>query len=119
MGLKEQIQKSVRDKCATYDRDGDCFLQRDGCYTCVYFRDDTELPRCPYFENAVLPGSDSLHSRYWNAFGGGGTGKPCERCGNMFETTGRKKHCDDCRTQIQRDQARIRKQRQRAKEKHG
>lgn len=111
MGLKEDLQKLARDQCATYDRDGLCLLERGGCRTCLYFRDDVELPRCPYFENSVLPGVDTLHARYWNAFGSASDGKTCDRCGELFEAKRRQRYCADCKKEAERESRRRRNQR--------
>ncbi len=114
MGLKQDLQKLARNQCATYDRDGLCLLERGGCRTCLYFRDDVELPRCPYFENSVLPGVDTLHARYWRLFNADGSGKYCAEpsCSNVFEpNSNAQKYCGECRERRQKEQRKRENQR--------
>lgn len=114
--LKNDIKRTVTNQCANYDRDGQCLLDRP----CPYFNDDDEnLSRCSYFENCVLPGDDSLKTRYWSAFGlaiWNENAKVCQRCEQPFQPDRPKQRlCSDCRDIQRRERQRERARRYRRK----
>lgn len=112
--LRDDIKKQVETSCAVYAGDGQCLLDRP----CPFFNAENEsLPRCGYYENAVLPEDDRLKARYWQSFGlahWGEDSKPCKRCENLFTPSDkRQQYCSDCKEIKRRQAARDRKRKQR------
>lgn len=102
--LKDDVKKHVATNCATYAGNGRCHLDRP----CPFFNtEDTEMPRCSHFENAVLPADDNLSARYWGSFGleywgDQGTTKACTECKRVYKAnSNRQKYCDSCREIVQ------------------
>lgn len=113
--LKDDIKQHIEDNCANYAGDGQCLLDR----RCPFFDGDNEsLPRCVYYENAVLPGDDKLKSRYWQSFGlayWGESSKVCKQCEGVFSPEDkREQYCNECKAvrRQQADKERKRSQRQ-------
>ncbi len=110
-----KIKSLIKEECAGYVTGfvNNYCCNRDG--VCLFF-EDTDLPRCQYFEGWVLPLEEDLERQYrierkMNAVIGR-TAKPkvkCERCGELFDAnSNRQKYCDKCRKATQREQARER-----------
>ncbi len=100
MSLKQDLAKHAASDCATYDADGQCLLDRP----CVFFEDTKEIPRCPYFENLVLPGNEALHTRYWQTYMPADNLPFCDKCGQPYERkSGRQKYCSPCGAKAKRE----------------
>lgn len=121
--LKDDIQKQVKEQCSNYDKNGLCLLETGagGCRSCPFFNGEIgdKLPRCSYYENAVLTADEKLKARYWQSFGlsywneGNNDMKVCKRCENPFDPGkhNRRQYCDECR-EIQRKENRNRRMRE-------
>jgi len=114
--LINDIRKQVTEQCANYDKEGLCLLETGagGCRRCPFFNGQKgdKLPRCLYYENAVLPDDEKLKARYWQSFGLAywgdkreGTLKACKRCENPFDPgeSPKRQYCDECREQQRKE----------------
>lgn len=115
-----KIKSLIKEECAGYITGfvNNYCCNKDG--VCLFF-EDTDMPRCKYFEEGVLPLEEDLERQYrierkLNAVIGK-KAKPkvkCERCGTTFDAnSNRQKYCDKCRKAIKREQARLSMQRKR------
>ncbi|MGM8212125.1 hypothetical protein ACLIBH_04930 [Virgibacillus sp. W0430] len=104
--MQRDIQKHVKNNCATYAGNGRCLLDKP----CPFFDAENEGARCSYFENNVIPSDDNLTAKYWARFGAaywndGDTYKPCNKCGNNFDygKSPKRQYCDRCRNEQARE----------------
>ena len=114
--LFHDIKQDVHNNCATYAVDGQCLLDRP----CPFFSKDVkDGARCSYYENAVLPANDTLTLRYWSRFSSETDNqKVCKRCNNVFNYDDkREQYCNSCKSENEREKAKLRKRKQRRK--HG
>ncbi|MCE7792638.1 hypothetical protein K8O68_09445 [Salipaludibacillus sp. CUR1] len=101
--LKHDLARYVKEHCATYAGNGRCHLDRP----CVYFTDGDDFERCIYAENCVLPGSDTLWSRYLNIHNQAVNSKACVRCAVIFDpTNNRQKYCKNCAKERRKERQR-------------
>jgi len=132
-----EVVASVRELCANHlsrgprGIQGYCLLEWTEGHRCVFATETDSLPRCRYFEEAVLPDDPRLEALYHAerraaAVGyeltkqqrnlvmeeAAARGKPrvnCSRCGEMFlANSNRQKMCEGCRKEVRREQSRER-----------
>jgi len=136
--MELDIKRLAVNECANHERKFNSFI--NACLVrqnlkCVFFFEDH--PRCKYFEETVLPLDKRLEALYHadreaRAYGSqltkqrkraileetawvGKVRGKCERCGEEFPAANnRQKYCPSCRKWVTREQARTRKQKQRA-----
>jgi hypothetical protein len=93
MQNKNKIKQLVKNNCASYlgDKHGisNYCCWKDG--SCVFFKQDNQLPSCLYFEKGVLPMDEKLERDYKLERNmdvvEGRVAKPkvnCKKCGDTF-----------------------------------
>ena len=101
--MKSETMRLVEQTCANYG-DGHCLILDRPC---VYQNDTTNLRRCGYFEEAVLPGNPILEAKYHAARGQVDNRPRCESCGDPFERkSNRQKYCSECAVEIRKQKQR-------------
>jgi hypothetical protein len=115
MSLTNDLKRHARTNCATFNTATDSDCLRDT--TCVYFQDGGG--RCSYYENCVLPASEELTARYWNALGNVDLNTDyCERCRDPYEKqSNAQKYCAKCKAEVSREQKRKRDREYRARKR--
>jgi len=104
-------QSSIHNYCCSVDG------------ACLFFRDNEEMQSCRYFEEGVLPLDEDLEREYRQERQIGlsknepvKTITKCSRCNTYFEAgSNRQIHCERCRKIVNKEQARNRQQKLRAK----
>lgn len=117
MQNKNKIKQLVKNNCASYlgDKYGisNYCCMKDG--SCVFFKQDDQLPTCRYYENGVLPIDEKLEFEYKserNMHVEMKTAKPkvnCKKCGATFEVnSNRQTCCEKCREKTRKENTRLR-----------
>ncbi len=117
MHNKNKIKQLIKHNCASYlgDKHGisNYCCWKDG--SCVFFKQDDQLPSCPYFEDGVLPTDEKLERDYKserNMDTEVKTAKPkvkCKKCGDPFSAnSNRQAYCEQCREKTRKENIRLR-----------
>jgi len=115
----------IKNECAGYLSD-QCSINHYCCNkdgVCLFFEDNTEIPRCKYFEEGVLPLDEDLERQYrierkMNIVMNikAKTKVKCERCEESFEANSNRQHyCEKCRKIVKKEQARLSMEKKRNK----
>lgn len=108
MTPKQRIRanKLIRRMCANF-MDGECV-----CLDCECPQIISYSLLCKYFKRAVLPLDKELEAEVFN---NRISKSLCQRCGMVFTPSNNsQKYCVECRKNVCREQARLRKQKQRS-----
>lgn len=104
-----RLNALIKKECCNQS-DGNCLLLDDGD-ACVCPQLISGSLLCKWCECAVLPLNKELYAEIYNTE----DRRKCTLCGMAFvSTSNRVKYCPDCRKQVERRQAKERKQKQRA-----
>ncbi len=110
-GSRRKVDAEIRSHCCNLWHGDKCLLLDNGMERrCMQLGADSI--KCAWFRDAVLPGNPVLLAEI---NGETGTTKMCQVCSQLFKAVGnRSKYCTRCGKKVRKQQAAIRKQRQRA-----
>lgn len=91
--------------------------------TCVFFKQEDNMPSCTYFKDAILPINEQLEYDYKverNMEVEGKINKPkvkCKSCGNLFSAnSNRQMYCEKCKQYNEKQKAKLRMRKMRKNE---